>query len=493
MAVRRVPRIKTALVIALALVVPSAIVQNGIPGSEALKPHAAKAAFAWSFCSPANPTLCIEKVVVTDGQNRATEYLSNAALTDDDVIVSVSCLSPTGQCLGGPSSSEIIKANTEKCASLPSEVYFPAYVMAAAGGRSESEVSVFLNLGTKEPGLSIGSGILSTEAKQDSSGVWRYVARTKSVVKTQAQFPAGFKRVDEPGYQDDYKQFLATASATNASSNSIFTIHSPSNLRWIISPYNPLGGHNLPWVTEKMCDYIPLNGAWVSANASAFEFGIQTNEVKSQLPWYFKALASAPHFVRSDMLEIQPTSTRGTNNLGPFNGPLIVNPAEIKMWVPREYATKLGYSTADEMKAGITVTTEDGQAPSPTVVDSNGGFLINFGISHYSVPNPSMRFSPKEGFIRPIVVGSETSTAPQGISVRVARTISGKSLASFAKLTIAKGAKITVKVLPTSSKICKAVGTTIRGIKAGTCKVSVSVAPAKGRSKSKTISLKVAK
>jgi len=490
---RRMPRIRTVLVTALALVLPSVIVQSGIPGSEILQPPVAEAASAWSFCSSANPILCIEKVVVTDAQNRATEYLSNAALTNDDVIVSVSCLSPTGLCLGGPSSIEIIKANSEKCAELSSEVLFPVYVMAAAGGQRESEVSVFLNLGTKEPGLSIGSGILSTEAKQDSSGNWRYVARTKSVVKSQAQFPAGFKRFDEPGYQDDFKQFLATASATSASSNSIFTIHSPSNLRWIISPYNPLGGHKLPWVTEKMCDYIPLNGAWVSANASAFEFGIQTNEVKSQLPWYFKALASAPHFVRSDMLDIQPTSTRGSNNLGPFNGPLILNPAEIKMWVPRVYATKLGYSTADEMKAGITVTTEDGQTPSPTVVDSNGGFLINFGISHYSVPNPSMRFLPKEGFIRPIVVGSETSTAPKGISVRVARTISGKSLASFAKLSVAKGAKIRVKVLPTSSRFCRAAGTAIRGIKAGTCKVSVSVVPTKGRSKSKTISLKVTK
>jgi hypothetical protein len=196
---RRMPRIRTVLVTALALVLPSVIVQSGIPGSEILQPPVAEAASAWSFCSSANPILCIEKVVVTDAQNRATEYLSNAALTNDDVIVSVSCLSPTGLCLGGPSSIEIIKANSEKCAELSSEVLFPVYVMAAAGGQRESEVSVFLNLGTKEPGLSIGSGILSTEAKQDSSGNWRYVARTKSVVKSQAQFPAGFKRFDEPG------------------------------------------------------------------------------------------------------------------------------------------------------------------------------------------------------------------------------------------------------------------------------------------------------
>lgn len=488
-------RLKTALVIALAVIVPSAIVQNGIPGSEVLKPQAAKAASAWNFCSPTNPILCIEKVVVTDAQNRATEYLSNAALTDDDVIVSVSCLSPTGQCLGGPSSSEIIKANTEKCATLPSDVNFAVYVMAAAGGQRENEVAVFLNLGTKEPGLSVGSGLLSTEAKQDSSGNWRYVARTKAVVKSYVQVPDGFKRFDEPGYQDDYKQFLATASATSASSNSIFTIHSPSNLRWVISPYNPLGGHKLTWVTEKMCDYIPLNGAWVSANASAFEFGIQTNEVKSQLPWYFKAMASAPHFVRSDMLEIQPTSTRGTNNLGPFNGPLIVNPADIKMWVPREYATKLGYATAAEMQSAISVSTEDGQVAKPTVADSNGGFLINFGISHYSAPNPSMRFTPKEGFSKPTVVGPDAPTTPttKALAVRIAKTISGKTLAIHAKLSVSNGSKVKLKVLPTSSRICRVSGSAVRGLKAGTCRISVSVVPRKGPSKSKTVALKVTK
>ena len=86
--------------------------------------------------------------------------------------------------------------------------------------------------------------------------------------------------------------------------------------------------------------------------------------------------------------------------------------------------------------------------------------------------------------------GATTAKAP---ALRVSRSASGKSIASYAKLTVASTSKISLRVASSSSKICKVVGTSVKGLKTGTCKVTVSVKPKRGSTKSKTVSLKVAK
>ena len=66
-----------------------------------------------------------------------------------------------------------------------------------------------------------------------------------------------------------------------------------------------------------------------------------------------------------------------------------------------------------------------------------------------------------------------------------------KSLAVQAKLPILKGSTVSMKVFASSTKYCKARGSTIKGLKVGTCKVTVTVKPKKGPSRSKTMNLKV--
>jgi hypothetical protein len=66
-----------------------------------------------------------------------------------------------------------------------------------------------------------------------------------------------------------------------------------------------------------------------------------------------------------------------------------------------------------------------------------------------------------------------------------------KSLAAQAKLPMLKGSTVSMKVFVSSAKFCKVRGLTIRGLKVGSCKVTVTVKPKKGPSRSKTINLKV--
>ena len=90
-----------------------------------------------------------------------------------------------------------------------------------------------------------------------------------------------------------------------------------------------------------------------------------------------------------------------------------------------------------------------------------------------------------------VVVANQS--AGRAMSINTNKAVSGKSIAQFAKLTVPKNSKLSVKVASSSKKICRVVGTSIRGLKAGTCKVTVSAKPKTGKTQSKTVSLKVSK
>ena len=72
-------------------------------------------------------------------------------------------------------------------------------------------------------------------------------------------------------------------------------------------------------------------------------------------------------------------------------------------------------------------------------------------------------------------------------SVKAGKTITAKTVARGGKLTVAKTAKVTLRVT-SGTKVCKVVGATLKGLKKGTCKVRTSV---KTGTKTKTATVTV--
>lgn len=70
---------------------------------------------------------------------------------------------------------------------------------------------------------------------------------------------------------------------------------------------------------------------------------------------------------------------------------------------------------------------------------------------------------------------------------------SADSVDATIKLIVPKGATISLRVAPTSTKYCKVSGTILKGVKPGSCKVTVTVKPKTGKSASKTVALVVTK
>jgi hypothetical protein len=77
--------------------------------------------------------------------------------------------------------------------------------------------------------------------------------------------------------------------------------------------------------------------------------------------------------------------------------------------------------------------------------------------------------------------------------VTVSKSATAKSIAAYAKIKVLATSKVSLRVVTSSAKYCRVSGTTLKGVKAGSCKVTVTVTPKKGKATSKTMTLKVTK
>ena len=163
------------------------------------------------------------------------------------------------------------------------------------------------------------------------------------------------------------------------------------------------------------------------------------------------------------------------------------------------------------VSALATVTKGPNQAESASVtkvVDDGTWLRVNVSGFHYSKPDIKVRLtSSRPDSVEPSVVASPSNTTPVTIpvlkpvatpatsqmKVKLSKAVAAKSIAAFAKLKVLSTSKVSLKVLPSSAKFCRVSGASLKGLKAGSCKVTVTVKPKKGKSVSKTITLKVAK
>jgi hypothetical protein len=84
-------------------------------------------------------------------------------------------------------------------------------------------------------------------------------------------------------------------------------------------------------------------------------------------------------------------------------------------------------------------------------------------------------------------------------TVTTKKTATAKSLAIYKKLTVAKTSKVSLKVSTASKRNCTVVSSKVKGVttmklkglKKGTCKVTVIVTPKKGAAKRATVSIKI--
>ena len=78
-------------------------------------------------------------------------------------------------------------------------------------------------------------------------------------------------------------------------------------------------------------------------------------------------------------------------------------------------------------------------------------------------------------------------------AMTIKRSTGAKLIATYARLATKTGSVISLRLSAASSKYCKVSGSTLNVLKNGSCKVTVTVTPKKGRATSKTVTLRVTK
>lgn len=280
--------------------------------------------------------------------------------------------------------------------------------------------------------------------------------------------------------------------------------------------------------SARASNYSKLAGATVSAAANLYDISLS-----GPCPLASSSYSGNDGGVNRPSTE---TTTLTVKMVGPHfkqNGSTL-NTGSLEVFIPKETIAACFGGTATELAASLGMTRAEAgvtaevvkttSAPttglqySSTVIgdglrisvsavtfsDPTYNLLLHKAAVSSTTTNPSSSSATTtvpstDGTTTPLVNGGTSTNLTTLIQTNVASTTqlsratarTAKSLATQAKLTVLKGSTVTLKIASSSAKYCKVTGASIKGFKVGSCKVTVTVKPKKGVSRSKTLTLKV--
>jgi hypothetical protein len=284
--------------------------------------------------------------------------------------------------------------------------------------------------------------------------------------------------------------------------------------------------------SARASSYSKLAGATVSASANLYDISLS-----GPCP-----LASSS-YSGNDGGGSRPsseTTTLTAKMVGPHfkeNGTTL-NTGSLEVFIPKETITACFGGTATELATTLGITRTEAGVTADVVKTSGApstglqytttviGDALKISVSAVSFSDPTYNLLLHKAAVASTTTSSTTvpstgvttTTVPTNTSTtttvvnggastnlttliqttaasatQLSRTASrtAKSLAVQAKLAVAAGSVVSMKVVASTSKYCKVTGSTIKGLKKGSCKVTVTVKPKKGISRTKTLTLKV--
>jgi len=268
-------------------------------------------------------------------------------------------------------------------------------------------------------------------------------------------------------------------------------------------------------------NYSKLAGATVSAAANLYDISLS-----GPCPLASSSFSGNDGGVNRPSTE---TTTLTVKMVGPHfkqNGSTL-NTGSLEVFIPKDTITACFGGTATELAASLGMTRAEAGVTAEVIKTTGApatglqyattviGDGLRISVSAVTFSDPTYNLLLHKAAVSsttttstvPTTSGTTTTVVSGGASTNLTTLIqtnaasatqlsrstsrTAKSLAAQAKLPILKGSTVSMKVFASSTKYCKARGSTIKGLKVGTCKVTVTVKPKKGPSRSKTLNLKV--
>lgn len=345
---------------------------------------------------------------------------------------------------------------------ISEEIYLQVGVSASERPGKKFELSV--RVGAFDPSYVTGNGMTSYSGVESADGT--FTLKLAGFVDTTliTNMPAG---MSGDGAREQVEKFLSTAEATSAVVGSRITVYPAQKLKY-----------RDPADLTK-CRVMPIRGMWADSNGGQYSAGsLVIPDSKSGVIASMKYISRGPHYGLPDA-----------------NGVRGLNLARFKVFIPNAMITAAGYADASEFPdSAVSVKTADGQTPSPTRTTESNGLVFDLGITHFSAPDPTVDISSRQVAVTTttVAVTATTTTAAANMPpIARGRSLTSSRLATLAGLARPSGSKVTVKVSAAGARYCRVVGTSVKGLKAGTCKVTVTVKPVRGATKSKTLAVTV--
>jgi hypothetical protein len=415
----------------------------------------------WDFCTTETDIGCIESFKTTDDNNQEILITSqNEKMTHAGMSFEINCSSYSTNQSECDSKAETPRdpRGVGKCGFTE-----PAKLVGRASwaGREGREFQMTIRTGNFDPVFSYGNGITGTSRLENSDGTYKYVwSGIFDEIKTSPIPSSLTSGMLAPNHEQLMKEFFATAIASSAVLQSIVYVFPAAYLR-VAEP-----GEKVDGVWSQECKDLPMKGLWVESNAQMFSYSVGFYGKSKQAASKFSFAASSPHYLPG-----------GTE----------LNPARFNMFIPDSYVTSIGYTAETFTVSALNLTVADDQVANPTLTRRTAGFGLDFGIAHYSSPNPELEFLNSNwtetqtipsftGSNTAATVASTTTKKTSSVTSKAKRTLSGTSLAKSAGLALPKKAKISLKMSSKYAKQCKLSKTSVRTLKKGKCVVKITVA-----------------
>lgn len=431
----------------------------------------------WGFCTSSQDVGCIESFKTVDDINQEVVITSEPqrqAYTGLSFGIRCSSFSTNQSQCDSRASTPRDPRGVGKCGFTE-----PAKLNGTASwqGRVGRAFQMTVRTGDFDPVFSKGNGISGTTRTVNIDGTFTFIwSGFMDEIKTVSIPSSLTSGMLSPNHEQLMKDFFATAVADSAVLAS--TIHVfPAAYLHVAVPGEKVKG---VWVQE--CANLPMVGMWVEANSQMFSHLIGFFGRSTKAASKFSFAASSPHFL---------------------SGGVTINPARFNMFIPDSFVSSIGYASDTFSISALKLSVADNQTVNPVLTRRTGGFGLDFGIAHYSSPNPQLEFY-NNNWTDPMGMtpGANTTTPAAGSVLKpVLKPIKllrvGKVFTKSAIIN-ASGLRPPARSTPlitvvNGGKNCRVLSSGVRGLKAGSCKVKVTIRTSGKPTKSAFVSLTVKK
>ena len=432
----------------------------------------------WPFCTADAQVGCIEHFSFEDAGGTMRTYAILPEAQNAGITVTARCYA-SGVSEGAP----CVPPKSVGCGSAGTNFQFSLEPTPFENGqpRDKSAMNgrkfvIRLRTGSFDPVFSMGGRIESVKRTKLASGEFTLeVGGSIQAVYEVQTYPA--VPIDPPDtYRTRLSDYLKTSKATSVSYRAAVSVFPSAFLQ---STSLELGG---------LCISMPFTDAYADMNGNGTTLSWVPSKPTDAVASTIKLQIHGPHYL--------PESNGNDDK---------IVPARIRFFLPDAFFADAGYPDPSKFDAkSLQITAYGDQLSVPVLERRTDGILVDYGISHFSVPDPVVTILRYGKTLAEVPTAVTTTTTAPASFASVATTtaaapakslkrgmrLTASSAAATAGLSHPAGSTIALKVSK-GSTYCRVSATGLVALKAGTCNVTVTVTTKVKKKTSRTVTVTV--